>query len=92
MKGSPVVKINNEGAFRRFDLAQHCGGKGYLVQGSPTVIVGDCTETTLANAQTFAQALVPVNLEVVPVQPVNVEVIPGPTTGTAVDPGDGQLA
>lgn len=41
VKGSDSVLINNRGAFRCGDRSEHCGGRGFLVDGSPDVFVGD---------------------------------------------------
>jgi uncharacterized Zn-binding protein involved in type VI secretion len=38
--GSATVKINGKAAHRLGDADQHCGGMGWLIEGSPTVIVG----------------------------------------------------
>lgn len=40
MGGSATVFINGKPAFRKTDPAQHCGGVGQLIQGSPDVDVG----------------------------------------------------
>jgi uncharacterized Zn-binding protein involved in type VI secretion len=39
--GSGSVRINNLEAHRLGDLDEHCGGPGFMVQGSPDVKVGD---------------------------------------------------
>lgn len=39
-KGSTSVFINGLPAHRMGDVDQHCGGVGYLIEGSPDVIVG----------------------------------------------------
>jgi uncharacterized Zn-binding protein involved in type VI secretion len=39
-KGSATVFINNLAAHRRGDQDTHCGGVGYMVEGSPNVITG----------------------------------------------------
>jgi hypothetical protein len=41
MKGSTTVLINNLQAHRLYDLDQHCGGPGFMVEASPDVFVGD---------------------------------------------------
>jgi uncharacterized Zn-binding protein involved in type VI secretion len=41
VKGSATVMINNQPAHRMGDTDQHCGGIGFLVEGSPDVIAGD---------------------------------------------------
>ena len=38
--GSGTVLINNLPAHRIFDADMHCGGPGYMVEGSPDVLVG----------------------------------------------------
>jgi uncharacterized Zn-binding protein involved in type VI secretion len=38
--GSTTVLINNLQAHRLSDMDQHCGGPGYMTQGSPNVLVG----------------------------------------------------
>lgn len=80
LTGSNVVKINNLPAHRMFDFDVHCGGMGFMVQGSPDVFVGDCTETGLSVAQQTTQATVEVpqqvSVEAVPVQQLNVDVVP----------------
>ena len=40
-RGSPTVFINNLEAHRLGDADQHCGGPGYMVEGSDDVLVGD---------------------------------------------------
>jgi uncharacterized Zn-binding protein involved in type VI secretion len=40
VQGSKTVFINNLPAHRLGDLDQHCGGPGYMVQGSPNVWTG----------------------------------------------------
>jgi uncharacterized Zn-binding protein involved in type VI secretion len=40
-KGSQTVLINNLEAHRLNDQDMHCGGPGYMVEGSPDVFVGD---------------------------------------------------
>lgn len=40
-QGSKTVLINGRGAYRCGDRSEHCGGRGYLVDGSPDVFVGD---------------------------------------------------
>ena len=40
VKGSATVMINNQPAHRMGDTDQHCGGIGFLVEGSPDVISG----------------------------------------------------
>lgn len=84
-KGSPAVLINGMQAHRLLDEDQHCGGKGFMLEASMNVFVGECTETGLGMAQQFTQALVPVPEQVqvvpVPIQPISVEVIPGPISG-----------
>ncbi len=40
LTGSGTVLINNKGVHRLNDQDQHCGGLGYMVEGSPNVIVG----------------------------------------------------
>jgi len=40
IKGSSTVLINNRLAHRMGDTDQHCGGVGFLIEGSPNVIVG----------------------------------------------------
>jgi len=40
VKGSGTVFINGKGAVRKDDTAQHCGGVGQLIEGSPDVMVG----------------------------------------------------
>jgi uncharacterized Zn-binding protein involved in type VI secretion len=60
LKGSLVVTINNLPAHRKFDVDQHCGGKGFMLEASKDVYVGDCTETGLAQAQQNTQATVAV--------------------------------
>jgi uncharacterized Zn-binding protein involved in type VI secretion len=103
MKGSNAVLINKLPAHRMFDLDQHCGGMGFMIEASDNVYVGECTETSLATAQIFTQAVVSVpeqvqvipvpieqiNVEVVPVpiEQINVEVDPVPIQGTTVEPG-----
>ncbi|MEN6320456.1 MAG: PAAR domain-containing protein [Syntrophaceae bacterium] len=39
--GSSVVFINGLAAHRKGDQDQHCGGTGELINGSPSVYVGD---------------------------------------------------
>jgi uncharacterized Zn-binding protein involved in type VI secretion len=39
--GSATVFINNRAAHRERDLDLHCGGVGWLIEGSPNVIVED---------------------------------------------------
>ena len=39
--GAPSVFINGKKAFRQTDMTRHCGGSGALIQGSPTVLVGN---------------------------------------------------
>lgn len=41
VKGSPTVLINHLKAHRLGDDDLHCGGMGFLVEGSPNVVVGD---------------------------------------------------
>ena len=41
VEGSPSVKINRLPAHREGDKDQHCGGPGYMVDGSADVLVGD---------------------------------------------------
>lgn len=38
--GSQTVSINNLQAHRLNDRDQHCGGPGYMIQGSPDMMVG----------------------------------------------------
>ncbi len=38
--GSQSVIINNLQAHRKDDKDQHCGGEGYMIEGSPDVLVG----------------------------------------------------
>jgi uncharacterized Zn-binding protein involved in type VI secretion len=38
--GSPTVLINNLQAHRKGDRDQHCGGPGFMIQGSQNVMVG----------------------------------------------------
>lgn len=38
--GSGTVFINGKAAHRKDDDDQHCGGMGYMIEGSPDVIVG----------------------------------------------------
>jgi uncharacterized Zn-binding protein involved in type VI secretion len=38
--GSGTVLINNLPAHRLMDQDMHCGGPGFMVQGSPNVLVG----------------------------------------------------
>jgi len=40
MDGSKTVLINNLMAHRLGDLDQHCGGPGYMIEGSQDVLVG----------------------------------------------------
>jgi uncharacterized Zn-binding protein involved in type VI secretion len=40
VKGSMTVLINNLQAHRLNDADQHCGGPGYMIEGSPDVLVG----------------------------------------------------
>jgi uncharacterized Zn-binding protein involved in type VI secretion len=40
IKGSSTVLIDNRPAHRMGDTDQHCGGIGFLIEGSPNVIVG----------------------------------------------------
>jgi uncharacterized Zn-binding protein involved in type VI secretion len=40
IKGSTTVFINNLEAHRLGDADQHCGGPGYMVEGSEDVLVG----------------------------------------------------
>ncbi len=40
-KGSPTVLIGYLQAHRLGDDDQHCGGMGFLIEGSPNVLVGD---------------------------------------------------
>ena len=66
-----------------FDKDVHCGGPGFMVAGSPDVLVGECTETSLATALQFTQGLVPfdnigVDVEPIPFEPINVEIVPVP--------------
>jgi uncharacterized Zn-binding protein involved in type VI secretion len=74
VKGSLVVTINNLPAHRLFDEDQHCGGKGFMIEGSQDVYVGDCTETGLKVAQQSTQAIVQVpdqvNLQIEALDPV----------------------
>ena len=39
-QGSQSVFIDNLAAFRKGDLAGHCGGNGNLIEGSPDVLLG----------------------------------------------------
>jgi uncharacterized Zn-binding protein involved in type VI secretion len=41
IQGSQSVLINNLQAHRLNDQDQHCGGLGYMIEGSPDVFVGD---------------------------------------------------
>lgn len=40
VEGSQTVWINNLQAHRKDDKDQHCGGPGYMIEGSPNVLVG----------------------------------------------------
>jgi len=40
IKGSSTVLIDNRPAHRMGDTDAHCGGIGFLIEGSPNVIVG----------------------------------------------------
>jgi uncharacterized Zn-binding protein involved in type VI secretion len=40
-EGSASVSINNLPAHRLGDKDEHCGGSGYMVEGSDDVLVGD---------------------------------------------------
>src|ERR1700679_288386 len=40
-EGAQTVIINNMFAHRLNDEDQHCGGVGYMIEGSPDVFVGD---------------------------------------------------
>ena len=40
VEGSTTVFINNLEAHRKDDGDEHCGGPGYMVDGSPDVLVG----------------------------------------------------
>lgn len=40
MKGSLTVLINNLQSHRLNDMDQHCGGPGFMIEGSPDVLVG----------------------------------------------------
>ncbi|MFT3698830.1 MAG: PAAR domain-containing protein [Kofleriaceae bacterium] len=44
-QGSETVFINGRAAHRVGDATQHCGGRGFLVEGSPNVIVGGSTSS-----------------------------------------------
>lgn len=55
--GAPTVEINGLRAHRKLDQDQHCGGMGYMVEGSPDVFVGDGTESGMSQAKQNAQAL-----------------------------------
>jgi uncharacterized Zn-binding protein involved in type VI secretion len=58
VEGAETVLINGLRAHRRFDDDQHCGGPGYMVEGSDDVFVGDGTESGMGNAQAGAKGLV----------------------------------
>ncbi|HLH38740.1 MAG TPA: PAAR domain-containing protein [Bryobacteraceae bacterium] len=57
IEGCEQVLINNLPAHRRFDLDQHCGGMGFMIEGSPDVYVGDGTESGMSQAKQNAKAL-----------------------------------
>ncbi len=57
MEGSETVLINNLQAHRLFDLDEHCGGMGYMVEASEDVFVGDGTESGLSQAKKTGKAL-----------------------------------
>ena len=40
-EGAQTVLINNLPAHRQNDQDQHCGGVGFMIEGSPDVFVGD---------------------------------------------------
>lgn len=57
-EGSHTVIINNMYAHRLFDDDMHCGGLGFMTEGSEDVFVGDGTETGMGNAKDGAKGLV----------------------------------
>ncbi len=58
VEGAETVLINNLRAHRRFDDDQHCGGPGFMIDGSPDVFVGDGTELGMGQAKDAAKGLV----------------------------------
>lgn len=59
-QGSQTVIINGLQAHRLYDVDTHCGGLGYMVEGSPDVFVGDGTESGLSQAKKNGKALAPI--------------------------------
>lgn len=57
IRGSPTVYFNNLPAHRRLDPDLHCGGMGYMVEGSMDVFVGDGTEAGMSQAKQQGKAL-----------------------------------
>ncbi len=58
-EGSSVVLINNLESHRLFDADMHCGGPGFMVEGSEDVFVGECTESGMSLAKNQAKGLQP---------------------------------
>jgi uncharacterized Zn-binding protein involved in type VI secretion len=58
IQGAPTVIINGMRAHRLYDADMHCGGMGFMVEGSPDVFVGDGTESGMGNAKDGAKGLV----------------------------------
>lgn len=56
-QGSTTVLINNLPAHRVLDEDTHCGGLGFMVEGSPDVLVGDGTESGMSQAKKNSKAL-----------------------------------
>ena len=88
-KGSRAVLINGMQAHRLLDEDQHCGGKGFMLEASENVFVGECTETGLGLAQQFGQGLVPVpeqaQVVALPMDQVSVVVDPAPAGLTIME-------
>lgn len=57
--GSETVFINGRSAHRLHDATRHCGGDGWLVEGSPNVIVGSITAASSAGRRRGAPASAP---------------------------------
>ena len=57
VKGAETVLINNLQAHRLMDDDQHCGGMGWMIEGSSDVFVGDGTESGMSQAKKNAKAL-----------------------------------
>ena len=49
--GAASVLINGRKAHRQGDSTAHCGGSGSLVEGSPNVIIGDETWSSVASSK-----------------------------------------